>query len=311
MTQLYCPRCSKRFQADSMASFCSNCGTKLQAVSEEKKNYYDMGALLCDVRDEYGIEVFTNASRVKGLLKDKAPHLKKEIQLFSIALDSPAFRDCYSRRGDSSVMTELKKGKFKLMDEKFIGEENADRIVGWYCVLLDIRSDKNEDPPRTVEPCPSAAPEPEPSIAENPVPVVSVQPQHPEPTPRPTPVQPLPEPTPRPAPVQPLPEPTPRPTPVQPLPEPPQKNNNGFLVFYCIASFLFGGTAIMGLINESHVVKLGFTPVSATIVIAMAILAFAGCFNRNKWSKVVNMIVSVVLVFGFIAVAALLPAARA
>ena len=194
MTQLYCPRCSKRFQADSMASFCLICGTKLQAVSEEKKNYYDMGALLCDVRDEYGIEVFTNASRVKGLLKDKAPHLKKEIQLFSIALDSPAFRDCYSRRGDSSVMTELNKGKFKLMDEKFIGEENADRIVGWYCVLLDIRSDKNEDPPHTVEPCPSAAPEPEPSIAENPVPVVSVQPQQAEPTPRPTPVQPLPEP---------------------------------------------------------------------------------------------------------------------
>ena len=50
MTQLYCPRCSKRFQADSMASFCSICGTKLQAVSEEKKNYYDMGDVLNGIK---------------------------------------------------------------------------------------------------------------------------------------------------------------------------------------------------------------------------------------------------------------------
>ena len=91
MTQIYCTHCGKRLQADKTISFCTTCGKKLPEVIEEEKTYTDMGALLRGVRDEYGIEVFKDAFKVKGILRDKAPELQKEIQLFSVALDSSAF----------------------------------------------------------------------------------------------------------------------------------------------------------------------------------------------------------------------------
>ena len=286
MTQIYCTHCGKRLQADKTISFCTSCGKKLPEVIEEEKTYTDMGALLRGVRDEYGIEVFKDAFKVKGILRDKAPELQKEIQLFSVALDSSAFKDCYSRRGDSSVMTELNKGKFKLMNDKFISKENADRIVDWYCELLDIRTVKNEAPQRTEEPRPIAESVSEADTFVDTTPLVSAPPEQ-----RASQTQPA---------------------PVQSQPEPAQKSKKGFLIFYCIAASFYGESITLGLLNVSAFGNsLKFTPVSAGIVIMMTILAVVGIFNRNKWNNVVNIIVSIILVVGFFVALALLAAARA
>ena len=82
MTQIYCTHCGKRLQADKTISFCTSCGKKLPEVIEEEKTYTDMGALLRGVRDEYGIEVFKDAFKVKGILRDKAPELQGDSAVF-------------------------------------------------------------------------------------------------------------------------------------------------------------------------------------------------------------------------------------
>ena len=99
---------------------------------------------MISVRNEYGIEVFENVPKVKGILKDKAPELKSDIKLFSRALDSSAFKDYRLQVGDSSLLPKLQKSKFILMDEEFMSRENADKVIGWFCVLLDLPTVSSE-----------------------------------------------------------------------------------------------------------------------------------------------------------------------
>ena len=144
MQIITCPYCGSRWQSEKNTPQCPFCGKELAAFAA--KTYTDMSELLCDVKDEYGIEVFKNAPKVKGLLKDKAPGLKKEIKLFSMSLDSSAFNDFYSHEGDGAYLAQLKKDKYLLMNETFISEENADTVLDWYCVLLGIQPiQKNND----------------------------------------------------------------------------------------------------------------------------------------------------------------------
>lgn len=137
MNEICCPHCGSRWRTDKDITSCPLCGKKLN--TGVAKTYTDFNELLCDIRDEYGIEVFENAPKAKGILKDKAPGLKENIKLFSLALDSSAFKDYYSHEGDSAYLAQLKKDKYILMKETFISEENADIVVDWYCVLLGIQ----------------------------------------------------------------------------------------------------------------------------------------------------------------------------
>ena len=124
-------------------SVCPFCGKSL-ICDNRVKTFESMEILLISVRNEYGIEVFENVPKVKGILKDKAPELKSDIKLFSRALDSSAFKDYRLQVGDSSLLPKLQKSKFILMDEEFMSRENADKVIGWFCVLLDLPTVSSE-----------------------------------------------------------------------------------------------------------------------------------------------------------------------
>ena len=124
-------------------SVCPFCGKSL-ICDNRVKTFESMEILLISVRNEYGIEVFENVPKVKGILKDQAPELKSDIKLFSRALDSSAFKGYRLQVGDSSLLPKLQKSKFILMDEEFMSRENADKVIDWFCVLLDLPTVSSE-----------------------------------------------------------------------------------------------------------------------------------------------------------------------
>ena len=143
MRSIVCPHCNSKWESSQSVSVCPFCGKSL-ICDNRVKTFESMEILLISVRNEYGIEVFENVPKVKGILKDKAPELKSDIKLFSRALDSSAFKDYRLQVGDSSLLPKLQKSKFILMDEEFMSRENADKVIGWFCVLLDLPTVSSE-----------------------------------------------------------------------------------------------------------------------------------------------------------------------
>ena len=143
MKSIVCPHCNSKWESSQSVSVCPFCHKPL--ISDNQLKAFDsMEILLVSVRNEYGIEVFDNAPKVKGILKDKAPELKDDIRLFSRALDSSAFKGYRLQVGDSSLSPALQKSKYILMDEEFMSEENAHKVLNWYRVLLDLPTIPNE-----------------------------------------------------------------------------------------------------------------------------------------------------------------------
>ena len=133
-----CPHCGSSWNSSSVVSTCPFCGKSLTRAVSNKTMYTDMNRLLLDVRQEFGVEVFENVPKVKAILKDKPSQLQSELKLFFRALDSGAFAGATANVGDSAYLPKLKKSRYVLMNEEFIGEDSADRVIEWYCTLLDI-----------------------------------------------------------------------------------------------------------------------------------------------------------------------------
>ena len=103
-------------------------------------NVSGMSDLLCDVKQELGIETFAYPKRVKGILFDKAPEMKREIKLISVALDSGLYNEAYLHIGDEGYYTQLQKNRYVLSNEFFLSDTYTEVITEWYCKLLNIKT---------------------------------------------------------------------------------------------------------------------------------------------------------------------------
>ena len=107
--------------------------------------------MLKDVKQEFGVEVFSNTVRVKSILKDKAPDLKKEINLLLTAMNSGLYSDSLRHIGEQAYYVKLLKNRHILIEEYYMSELGSSKITEWYCCLLDIRYDNKAAEPKLPE----------------------------------------------------------------------------------------------------------------------------------------------------------------
>lgn len=142
-----CAFCGSSWVSDYSVTKCPFCNHVI--VGSTQMPYSDMLILLSDVKKEYGIEVFGNALKLKGLLKDKAPELKKEIDLLSLAMKSGLYADSLAHVGEQGYYTVLQKNRHILRETYYLSEMGSSKITEWFCCLLEI--DTTPTDPRPVK----------------------------------------------------------------------------------------------------------------------------------------------------------------
>ena len=131
-----CRSCGSVWTAIVDAAACPFCGKPLKPVDKTDSTF---SKLLLEIKNEFGVQVFKNPPKVKSILKDKAPELKQDIKLFSIALDSGLYSDAPTQTGRQDYYTVLQKNRHILTDSFFLNEASSSKIIEWYCGLLDIK----------------------------------------------------------------------------------------------------------------------------------------------------------------------------
>lgn len=134
-----CSCCGSSWSSDHSVAKCPFCNHVIVSKSTQT-TYSDMLMLLSDVKQEYGIEIFKNALKLKGILKDKAPELKKEIDLFGLAMKSGLYSDSFTHIGEQNYYTVLQKNRHILAETYYLSETGSSKITEWYCCLLEIDS---------------------------------------------------------------------------------------------------------------------------------------------------------------------------
>lgn len=131
-----CRSCGSVWTAIVDVAACPFCGKPLKPVDKTDSTF---SKLLLEIKNEFGVQVFKNPPKVKSILKDKAPELKQDIKLFSIALDSGLYSDAPTQTGRQDYYTVLQKNRHILTDSFFLNEASSSKITEWYCGLLDIK----------------------------------------------------------------------------------------------------------------------------------------------------------------------------
>ena len=148
---IVCPHCKSSWNSSATVSQCPFCKKPLIKQDKNNNSYSDMLTLLKDVRQEFGVEVFSNTVRVKSILKDKAPDLKKEINLLLTAMNSGLYSDSLRHIGEQAYYVKLLKNRHILIEEYYMSELGSSKITEWYCCLLDIRYDNKAAEPKLPE----------------------------------------------------------------------------------------------------------------------------------------------------------------
>ena len=133
-----CGSCGSTWTATVAVAVCPFCGKPLKSVDQTDSPFLK---LLIEIKNEFGLEIFNYPLKVKSILKDKAPGLKQDIRLFSIALDSGLYSDIHRQRGNQEYYTLLRKNSHILTDSFFLNETASSKITAWYCGLLDINEE--------------------------------------------------------------------------------------------------------------------------------------------------------------------------
>ena len=146
VTKYICTHCNESWEGKEGMKLCPFCGEKIE--NEKKKiNMEDIKSLedaLIFIIDNYGIKTFSIPNRVSAYLSDFIPNSLKERKLYKAADESGAVKVIIEARNknEQEQSVAVKKAKYKLENEAFISEENAEFIVDILAKGLIIKEKK-------------------------------------------------------------------------------------------------------------------------------------------------------------------------
>lgn len=107
----------------------------------------DMYGLFDTLIVEYGREIFSDRARALSLMRDYAPRLTGDINLFKLALGMGAYETfaMQCNKGAQEQAEFFARYRVKLNTDYKIMEEGAHQIVDWFCYIFGLSDDRKCD----------------------------------------------------------------------------------------------------------------------------------------------------------------------
>lgn len=142
MIEYKCEKCKSVWNTDKSVNNCPFCGNAIRDINHKTNPIEKMDSLLLTIKQELGQEAFSQENYKKehviAYMLDYAPHLKKQIELFEIALKANVYND-FSIAIQSNPINTMKI-KYKLANNYFLNDSSIDAIVGWFSTIFEIKT---------------------------------------------------------------------------------------------------------------------------------------------------------------------------
>ena len=141
-----CENCNSEWNSSRSIQVCPFCGESL--VQPESKKPEE---ILCNIVDEYGVEVLQKKKLLLSYFSDFAPHLNKEYKLLKNCCSTDFISILLSSNSASNDSKEIviKKALRMLMDDCFMSEEYANNVISWVTSALKWEITAKTEFPKT------------------------------------------------------------------------------------------------------------------------------------------------------------------
>lgn len=154
MAQVRCNKCGSSWESKVTVSVCPFCSAPMVNETPKLQHITDMNTLLISIRKDFGIEVFKDGKRTIALMRDLAPSLAQEINLYQIIAKNNLFvkyEEAFTEAGDKRVV-KLTEIKHTLKSNYFLAEEYIEKLESWNMVLFGVNNEpKKEQKPEVKE----------------------------------------------------------------------------------------------------------------------------------------------------------------
>lgn len=129
-----CSNCNSEWNTENEINVCPFCGKELFSDSD----FSTIENTLKFVVATYGIEIYSQPSRLISYLGDYAPQLSNERRLVKMCADASVIRDMVNANGNALEEKQIiiDKSILKLENEFFLNKEWASKVVYWIAFSL-------------------------------------------------------------------------------------------------------------------------------------------------------------------------------